>query len=78
MTFFLRNTMIADWVWYRYDLKLRRSVHDHGMMKLELSLDILDLVSIVYSRSKSIAMLQCAVGYHEMSDVKKMNFAKYI
>ena len=50
---------------------MRGSTHDHGMVNLKQSPDILDLVSQVYSGRKAIEMLRCAVEYHEISAAKK-------
>ena len=47
MTFLLRKSMIADWVWYQYEFQMRWLVHYHDMMKLQIYPLILYLVSIV-------------------------------
>ena len=54
------------------------SVRAHGMMKLKLSPDILDLLSRAYSGSKAINMLQCAVEYHEISADEETNFTNHL
>ena len=74
VSFLLKKAMLADWVWYRYEFQMRGSVHAHGMMKLKLSPDILNLVSRVYSGRKAIEMLQCAVEYDDMSAAEKEEF----
>ena len=70
MNCFLQKVMIEYWDWYWYEFQMHGSVHTHGMMRLKLYPDTVDLVSRFYSGRKSIEMLQCIVEYHEISAVK--------
>ena len=71
VTFLLQKAIIVDWVWYWYGFQMRVSVHDHGIMKLKVSPDILDLVSRAYFGITAIEVMQCTVEYHKIPAVKK-------
>ena len=50
---------------------MRGSVHDHGIMKMKVSPDILDLASRAYFGITAIEVMQCNVEYHKIPAVKK-------
>ena len=69
-----RKCLIADWLWYRYEFQMRGSAHVHGMMKLLLSPDILNMVSKVYAGNKAMETLEAMDQFRQMSDEEKLEF----
>ena len=76
MSSLLQKLLVADWIWYRYDFQLRRSTHDHGMMKMKVAPNFLQLVSKVYAGIKLEEVLEHAVRWTEIRDQEK-NSVKY-
>ena len=51
------------------------SAHSHGIMKLNLSPDIIDMVTKIYPDNKETEMLECLIEFWNMSDKAKLKFS---
>ena len=70
-----RKCLIADWIQYIYGFNFFGSAHAHGMMKLKLSPDILDMVKIFYAVNKATEMLECLIEFGQMSNEENLELS---
>ena len=77
VTSLLKISLVSDWIWYIYEFQLRRSTHAHGMMKMKVAPNVLELVSKFYPGRKLEEVLDHAVRWTEMIKQEKGDF-KYV
>ena len=66
--FLMRDALAADWIWYRYEFQMRGATHAHGVLKLKIAPNILDMVSRAYAGRKASEMLASRDAFLQMND----------
>ena len=66
--------LVSDWIWYRYEFKMRVSYHAHVMMKLKLYPDVIDMVTKLYAGNKVTEMLECLIEFGKFQMKENWDF----